>query len=601
MNSIKKSLNDISNNKYSIGNKKVIGFIVLIVLILIIYLWYNSTSNDSKNIYTKDKFDSPPVAIYSFNPSLNSPSFGPNIKFINSTTNAPLSNPPQSINYMTFDKTFFTEIQTPNLNTAYSTRNATIEVLFQYLGNDGVILSTIDSLNRDFHGSLLELQNGILYAGIAITNPTSGKTITSLNNNQKLITNNWYHFIMTITYQQPNSINFTITFNNQPTILTPIFYPSTIPDVLASQIIIGKSETNTLKVLSGGVSLNGISANIAYLNIYNYPLSSDQATQLFTNVSQIPSYSSVGSIMATSTSTTNTASGLTNTAIGLTNTAIGSTNTAIGSTNTSTGLTNTVIGSTGLTNTAIGSTVLTNTAIGSTGTSTTMMAGSTGTSTTMMGGSTSTSTTMMGGSTGTSTTMMTGSTGTSTTMMGGSTGTSTTMMTGSTGTSTTMMAGSTGTSTTMMAGSTGTSTTMMAGSTGTSTTIGPTSTASGPTNTASGTTTTRGITTTIPNIMGDIMDMFPKLSSDQLTSLINSGINISSLLGKDTAVSSNGIGLNRQFQGPSTNVVQTNLRGSSNIYSPYLYYNKGVSENNVPISILGPTPTPTPTSTRYSV
>ena len=31
-------------------------------------------------------------------------------------------------------------------------------------------------------------------------------------------------------------------------------------------------------------------------------------------------------------------------------------------------------------------------------------------------------------------------------------------------------------------------------------------------------------------------------------------------------------------EGPSTNIVQINFKGTSNIYSPYLYYNKGISE-----------------------
>ena len=42
------------------------------------------------------------------------------------------------------------------------------------------------------------------------------------------------------------------------------------------------------------------------------------------------------------------------------------------------------------------------------------------------------------------------------------------------------------------------------------------------------------------------------------------------------------IGLSSQLRGPATNIVQTNLTGTSNIYSPYLYYNKGSSEKFYP-------------------
>jgi hypothetical protein len=44
-------------------------------------------------------------------------------------------------------------------------------------------------------------------------------------------------------------------------------------------------------------------------------------------------------------------------------------------------------------------------------------------------------------------------------------------------------------------------------------------------------------------------------------------------------LTSEGISMNSGFKGPSTNIVQTNFNGTSNIYSPYLYYNKGLSES----------------------
>ena len=64
--------------------------------------------------------------------------------------------------------------------------------------------------------------------------------------------------------------------------------------------------------------------------------------------------------------------------------------------------------------------------------------------------------------------------------------------------------------------------------------------------------------------------IFP-ISPDQTIGLLNSGVNLDTL-------SSKGIAMNSAHRGPSTNIVQTNFTGTSNIYSPYLYYNKGVNE-----------------------
>jgi hypothetical protein len=63
----------------------------------------------------------------------------------------------------------------------------------------------------------------------------------------------------------------------------------------------------------------------------------------------------------------------------------------------------------------------------------------------------------------------------------------------------------------------------------------------------------------------------PQLSPSQTIALLNSGVNLDTL-------TSQGIAMNSAYRGPSTNIVQTNFSGTSNIYSPYLYYNKGVSE-----------------------
>ena len=63
----------------------------------------------------------------------------------------------------------------------------------------------------------------------------------------------------------------------------------------------------------------------------------------------------------------------------------------------------------------------------------------------------------------------------------------------------------------------------------------------------------------------------PQISPSQTIALLNSGVNLDTL-------SSKGIAMNSAHRGPSTNIVQTNFTGTSNIYSPYLYYNKGVNE-----------------------
>ena len=68
-----------------------------------------------------------------------------------------------------------------------------------------------------------------------------------------------------------------------------------------------------------------------------------------------------------------------------------------------------------------------------------------------------------------------------------------------------------------------------------------------------------------------ILENLPKLSPSQIIELLNSGVNLDTL-------TSQGIAMNSAYRGPSTNIVQTNFRGTSDIYSPYLYYNKGVNE-----------------------
>jgi hypothetical protein len=79
-----------------------------------------------------------------------------------------------------------------------------------------------------------------------------------------------------------------------------------------------------------------------------------------------------------------------------------------------------------------------------------------------------------------------------------------------------------------------------------------------------------GISTTMPGT--STTTTIPQISPSQTLALLNSGLNMDLL-------TSEGIGMSSLLKGPATNIVQTNLTGTSNIYSPYLYYNKGLSES----------------------
>ena len=67
------------------------------------------------------------------------------------------------------------------------------------------------------------------------------------------------------------------------------------------------------------------------------------------------------------------------------------------------------------------------------------------------------------------------------------------------------------------------------------------------------------------------MPQFPVATPGMITDFLNNGVGIDYL-------TSQGMGLNSSHRGPSTNIVQTNFSGTSNVYSPFLYYNKGSSE-----------------------
>ena len=105
----------------------------------------------------------------------------------------------------------------------------------------------------------------------------------------------------------------------------------------------------------------------------------------------------------------------------------------------------------------------------------------------------------------------------------------------------------------------------------TTTTQGATTTSQEATTTTQGaTTTSQEATTTIP-ITEPTPTTTPTLSPSQLMALLNSGLNMET-------ITSSGVGLSSMLRGPATNIVQSNLTGTSNIYSPFLYYNKGSNE-----------------------
>ena len=76
---------------------------------------------------------------------------------------------------------------------------------------------------------------------------------------------------------------------------------------------------------------------------------------------------------------------------------------------------------------------------------------------------------------------------------------------------------------------------------------------------------------TMPKLNMPAMPQIPIATPGMITNLLNNGIGIDYL-------TSQGMALNSAYRGPSTNIIQTNFSGTSNVYSPFLYYNKGSSE-----------------------
>ena len=98
--------------------------------------------------------------------------------------------------------------------------------------------------------------------------------------------------------------------------------------------------------------------------------------------------------------------------------------------------------------------------------------------------------------------------------------------------------------------------------------------------------TDSNITNTTPYttqpLLNDITQSFPNISSDNIISLLNSGIDLMKLYSDKNYMSEKGMNFDSQMKGPTTNIYQKNFSGTSNVYSPYLYYNKNKDNNKIP-------------------
>ena len=121
------------------------------------------------------------------------------------------------------------------------------------------------------------------------------------------------------------------------------------------------------------------------------------------------------------------------------------------------------------------------------------------------------------------------------------------------------------------------------------------------------TTTTGSIPTTTGSqpyttqpILNDITQLFPNLSSDTIVSFLNSGVDLMKLYSDKNYMSEKGMNFDSEMKNPSTNIYQKNFSGTSNVYSPYLYYNKNSNDNelsNEMNSVVGATTTTRPSTT----
>jgi len=113
-------------------------------------------------------------------------------------------------------------------------------------------------------------------------------------------------------------------------------------------------------------------------------------------------------------------------------------------------------------------------------------------------------------------------------------------------------------------------------------------------------TTTGSIPYTTQPVINDITQLLPNLSSETIVSLLNSGVDLMKLYSDKNYMSEKGMNFDSEMKSPSTNIYQKNFSGTSNVYSPYLYYNKNSNSNELPEdmnSVLGATTTTRPMTT----
>ena len=83
--------------------------------------------------------------------------------------------------------------------------------------------------------------------------------------------------------------------------------------------------------------------------------------------------------------------------------------------------------------------------------------------------------------------------------------------------------------------------------------------------------------------MNNIEQLLPDMSFENVNTLLNSGIDLINLFSDKNNVSEKNTNYDSQLRGgPSTNIYQKNFSGTSNVYSPYLYYNKNSNDNKIP-------------------
>ena len=77
-------------------------------------------------------------------------------------------------------------------------------------------------------------------------------------------------------------------------------------------------------------------------------------------------------------------------------------------------------------------------------------------------------------------------------------------------------------------------------------------------------------------LMEDIQTNLPNMPSNEVVNLVNSGKYINSLVSPSPSL--NYGQPNYKFQDPETKIFEVDFSGSSSIYSPYIYYDKNLSE-----------------------